>query len=117
MVRIIIAAAVCSFAVITTAQAQSWPARPINLVVPFAAGGPVDTIARIMGARMSEILGQQIMIENIGGAGGMTGSARVAQGRGRTAIRCCCRAAPCSRSTRRSTASRSTTGSPTSSTR
>ena len=50
-------------------------------MVPFAAGGPVDTIARIMGARMGDILGQQIVIENIGGAGGMTGSARVAKSR------------------------------------
>jgi tripartite-type tricarboxylate transporter receptor subunit TctC len=61
------------------AQAQSWPTRPINLVVPYAAGGPVDTIARILAARMSETLGQQIIIENVGGAGGMTGSLRVAK--------------------------------------
>jgi tripartite-type tricarboxylate transporter receptor subunit TctC len=47
--------------------------------VPFAAGGPVDTIARILAARMSETLKQQIIIENIGGAGGMTGAARVAK--------------------------------------
>ena len=60
-------------------QAQSWPTRPVTLVVPYAAGGPVDTIARILGARMSETLGQQIVIENIGGAGGMTGAARVAK--------------------------------------
>jgi tripartite-type tricarboxylate transporter receptor subunit TctC len=61
------------------AQAQSWPTRPINLVVPYAAGGPVDTISRILAARMSETLGQQIIIENVGGAGGMTGSARAAK--------------------------------------
>ena len=47
------------------------------MVVPYAAGGPVDTVARIVAARMSEILGQQMVIENVGGAGGMTGSARV----------------------------------------
>ena len=47
------------------------------MVVPYAAGGPVDTVARIAAARMSEILGQQMVIENVGGAGGMTGSARV----------------------------------------
>ena len=62
-----------------TADAQDWPARPINMVVPYAAGGPVDTIGRIMAARMSELLGQQIIVENIGGAGGMTGAARVAK--------------------------------------
>jgi tripartite-type tricarboxylate transporter receptor subunit TctC len=56
-----------------------WPSRPITLVVPYAAGGPVDTIARIVAARMSEILGQQMVIENVGGAGGMTGAARVAK--------------------------------------
>ena len=59
--------------------AQDWPARSITLVVPYAAGGPVDTIARIMAARLSELLGQQIIIENAGGAGGMTGAARVAK--------------------------------------
>src|ERR1700730_1096172 len=61
------------------APAQNWPSRPITLVVPYAAGGPVDTIARIVSARMSETLGQQIVIENVPGAGGMSGSARVAK--------------------------------------
>jgi tripartite-type tricarboxylate transporter receptor subunit TctC len=61
------------------ALAQSWPSRPITLVVPYAAGGPVDTIARIVSSRMSEILGQQIVVENVGGAGGMTGATRVAK--------------------------------------
>ena len=61
------------------APAQSWPVRPITLVVPYAAGGPVDTIARIVSSRMSGRLGQQIVIENVAGAGGMTGSARVAK--------------------------------------
>ena len=48
-------------------------------MVPYAAGGPVDTIARIIAARLSEILGQQMVIENVGGAGGMTGTVRVAK--------------------------------------
>jgi tripartite-type tricarboxylate transporter receptor subunit TctC len=61
------------------AMAQDWPARPVNLVVPYAAGGPVDTVARIMAARLSEVLGQQVIIENVGGAGGMTGAARTAK--------------------------------------
>jgi tripartite-type tricarboxylate transporter receptor subunit TctC len=61
------------------AMAQDWPARPVNLVVPYAAGGPVDTVARIMAARLSEVLGQQVIIENVGGAGGMTGAARAAK--------------------------------------
>ena len=48
------------------------------MVIPFAAGGPTDVLGRVVGARMSEILGQQVVIENVGGAGGMTGSSRVA---------------------------------------
>jgi tripartite-type tricarboxylate transporter receptor subunit TctC len=64
---------------IGSADAQQWPARPVTLVVPFAAGGPVDTIARIIAARISELLGQQMVIENVGGAGGMTGATRVAK--------------------------------------
>ena len=51
----------------------------MTLIVPYAAGGPVDTLARIMAARMSELLGQQIIVENVGGAGGMTGAARAAK--------------------------------------
>jgi tripartite-type tricarboxylate transporter receptor subunit TctC len=62
-----------------TASAQQWPTRPVTLVVPFAAGGPIDTIGRILAARLSELLGQQMVVENIGGAGGMTGTARVAK--------------------------------------
>jgi tripartite-type tricarboxylate transporter receptor subunit TctC len=79
MMRTVVAASIAFVAAIAPAQAQSWPTRPITLVVPYAAGGPVDTIARIVGARVSEILGQQIIIENVGGAGGMTGAARVAK--------------------------------------
>ena len=61
------------------AAAQEWPTRPVTLVVPYAAGGPVDTLGRILGAGLSDALGQQITIENVGGAGGMTGSNRVAK--------------------------------------
>ncbi len=61
------------------ASAEDWPSRPITVNVPWAAGGPVDTVARIVTARMSEILGQQLIIENVGGAGGSTGAARVAK--------------------------------------
>jgi tripartite-type tricarboxylate transporter receptor subunit TctC len=61
------------------ACAEDWPARPVTMVVPYAAGGPVDTIGRILAARLSEILGQQIVIENAGGAGSMTGASRVAK--------------------------------------
>jgi tripartite-type tricarboxylate transporter receptor subunit TctC len=60
-------------------HAQSWPTRPVTMVVPFAAGGPMDTVGRILAPRLGEVLGQQVVIENVGGAGGMTGSARVAK--------------------------------------
>ncbi len=59
--------------------AQSWPARPVTMVVGFAPGGGTDVLGRIIGRRLSEILGQQVVIENVGGAGGMVGSARVAK--------------------------------------
>ncbi len=59
--------------------AQSWPNRPVTMVVTYVAGGTTDIIGRIIGARLSEILKQQVVIENIGGAGGMTGAARVAK--------------------------------------
>jgi tripartite-type tricarboxylate transporter receptor subunit TctC len=59
--------------------AQNWPTRPVTMVVPFAAGSASDTVGRILGARLSEILGQQVIIENVSGAGGMTGVARVAK--------------------------------------
>jgi len=61
------------------AAAESWPTRPLTMVVPFAAGGGTDVMGRIVGRRLSELLGQQVIIENVGGAGGMVGSARVAK--------------------------------------
>jgi tripartite-type tricarboxylate transporter receptor subunit TctC len=64
---------------IAPAAAQSWPTRPVTMVVPFAAGGGTDVLGRIVGRRLSEVLGQQVIIENVGGAGGMVGSARVAK--------------------------------------
>ena len=61
------------------AAAETWPSRPVTMVVPFAPAGGTDVLGRIVGRRLSEILGQQVIIENIGGAGGMVGSARVAK--------------------------------------
>jgi tripartite-type tricarboxylate transporter receptor subunit TctC len=61
------------------AQAQTYPTRPVTMIVPFAAGGPTDVIARIVGDHMSRTLGQQIVIENVAGAGGTTGITRAAQ--------------------------------------
>jgi tripartite-type tricarboxylate transporter receptor subunit TctC len=59
------------------ASADDWPSRPLSMVVPFAAGSASDTVGRILAAGMAGPLGQQVVIENIGGAGGMTGSLRV----------------------------------------
>jgi tripartite-type tricarboxylate transporter receptor subunit TctC len=64
----------------TPINAQDWPTRPMTMVVPFAAGGAVDVLGRTLATRAAEILGQQIVIENVGGAGGMTGANRVAKG-------------------------------------
>jgi tripartite-type tricarboxylate transporter receptor subunit TctC len=58
---------------------KEYPARPITEIVPFAAGGPTDVIARIAGEHMSKLLGQQLVIENVAGAGGTTGTTRAAQ--------------------------------------
>jgi tripartite-type tricarboxylate transporter receptor subunit TctC len=60
------------------ATAQDYPTRPVTMVIPFAAGGPTDVLGRVVATRLGEILGQQVVIENVGGAGGQTGSKRVA---------------------------------------
>ena len=60
------------------AHAQGYPTRPITVVVPFPAGGPSDVVARIVAEQMGKVLGQTLVIENVGGAGGTIGSARVA---------------------------------------
>ena len=60
------------------AQAQGYPSRPVTVIVPFPAGGPSDVVARIVTEQMGKILGQSMIIENVGGAGGTIGSARVA---------------------------------------
>src|SRR3954453_6112353 len=62
------------------ARAQSYPTRPVTMIVPFAAGGATDVVGRILASRLSELLGQQVLGENVGGAGGMTGASRVAKG-------------------------------------
>ena len=85
MVKKLIAAALFVAAVASSRElaaqpaAPPWPTRPVTMIVPYAPGGPIDTMGRIMGARLGELLGQQIVIENVGGAGGMTGAARVAK--------------------------------------
>src|SRR5262252_787395 len=61
--------------------AETYPARPVRLIVPFAAGGPTDVIARIVAQKLSEAWGQQVVTENMPGAGGNTGVAMVARSR------------------------------------
>ena len=62
------------------ASAQDWPTRPVTMVIPFAAGGPADTVGRILAPGLSEFLGQQVIIENVGGSGGMAGRGRGSRG-------------------------------------
>jgi tripartite-type tricarboxylate transporter receptor subunit TctC len=74
-----ITVAVALLATAGAAHAQEWPTRPVTLVVTFAAGSGDDLVARSFAPRLSELLGQQVVIENVGGAGGMTGASRVAK--------------------------------------
>jgi tripartite-type tricarboxylate transporter receptor subunit TctC len=77
--RILVVAAALAALGAAPAGAQEWPTRPPTMVVPFAAGGPADVLGRILDHRLSELLGQQVIIENAGGAGGTTGSVHVAK--------------------------------------
>jgi tripartite-type tricarboxylate transporter receptor subunit TctC len=77
--RLLAAIAVATIAFGISADAQDFPTRPMTMVIPFAAGGPTDVLGRVIAGHMSEVLGQQVIVENIGGAGGMTGSERVAK--------------------------------------
>ena len=60
-------------------MAQAYPSKPITVIVPFAAGGPTDALARVLWQRMGETLGQQLVIENVGGAGGTIGVNKAAK--------------------------------------
>jgi tripartite-type tricarboxylate transporter receptor subunit TctC len=79
MRKLVLGAVLVLIGLAGAASAQDFPSRPLTMIIPFAAGGPTDVLGRIIAARMGELLGQNVIIENIGGAGGMTGSARVAQ--------------------------------------
>jgi tripartite-type tricarboxylate transporter receptor subunit TctC len=74
----IAAAVVAGLLAASPARAQDWPTRPLTLVVPFSPGGGIDASARVQAQRMSELLGQPIVVENIGAAAGMAGGQRVA---------------------------------------
>jgi len=77
MIRPVVAAAFALFAAL--ACAQSFPTKPVTLIVPFPPGGSTDVVARIMAERMRPLLGQALVIENVGGAGGSIGVGRVAR--------------------------------------
>src|SRR5262249_28330341 len=80
MSRIFVAIAVAaSFAMVENAQAQTYPSRPITIVVPFPAGGPTDALARVLAERMKAALGQSVIVENPTGAAGTIGTGRVAR--------------------------------------
>ena len=75
------AAATClaSFVAAGTAAAQGYPSKPVTLIVPAAAGGPTDTVARLIAESMTKTFGQTVVVENVGGAGGTIGMAKVAR--------------------------------------
>lgn len=77
MQRLLAAALLCLTAF--PAAAQTYPTGPVTMVIPFAAGGPTDVLGRIVAESMSKNLGQPVVVENVGGAGGMTGGSRVAK--------------------------------------
>ena len=80
--RVLVALAVCLITpsiVTDVASAQTYPSRPITLIVPYPPGGATDAISRIIQDAMTRSLGQQIVIENIGGAGGMIAAAKAAR--------------------------------------
>lgn len=75
----IIAAAFAGLLGVGAAMAQGFPNKPISMVVPFAPGGPTDIVARVIAARMTETLGQTVVVENVAGAAGTIGAAKVAR--------------------------------------
>src|SRR5260370_29838486 len=77
MLRLVLIALLAIFA--TPIKAETWPIRPLTMVVPFAAGGPMDAVARILQSALSDALQQQVIVENVGRAGGILGAARVAK--------------------------------------
>jgi putative tricarboxylic transport membrane protein len=77
--KAMLAALALALAALAGPASAAYPERPITLIVPFAAGGPTDVVARIVAEHMGRTLGQQIVVENVAGAGGTTGSIRAAQ--------------------------------------
>jgi tripartite-type tricarboxylate transporter receptor subunit TctC len=78
MLKVMIGAVAGLLGLMASATAQNYPTRSISMVIPFAAGGPTDVLGRVVAAKMGESLGQNVVVENVTGAGGQTGSKRVA---------------------------------------
>ena len=78
-IKLLVLAVTCVLGMAATATAQNFPSRPITIVVPFAAGGPTDTVARIVAEHMRTSLGQPLIVENVVGASGTVGTGRVAR--------------------------------------
>jgi tripartite-type tricarboxylate transporter receptor subunit TctC len=79
MKKLVAIALALLIASIAAAAAETYPSRPVTIVVPYPAGGPTDTLARILADRMRTTLGQSIIVENVAGGGGSVGVARVAR--------------------------------------
>ena len=79
MLRALLACAAITLPILPQAHAQSFPDKPITIIVPFGAGGPTDIVARVIAERLTAILGQRAIVENAPGASGLTGSARAAR--------------------------------------
>src|ERR1700732_5590099 len=77
--KILLCAATLAVLAIGGANAQTYPSRPITIIAPFPPGGPSDALARILSGPLEAALGQPIVIENVGGAGGTIGATRVAR--------------------------------------
>jgi len=77
--RLLLSVALATFVGLAAAHGQVYPSRPVTMIVPFPAGGSTDAIARILAERMRVSLGQPVLIENVGGAGGSIGVGRVAR--------------------------------------
>jgi tripartite-type tricarboxylate transporter receptor subunit TctC len=77
MLRLVLIALLAVF--VPPIKAETWPSRPLTMVVPFATGGPMDAVARILQSALSGALQQQVIVENVSGAGGMIGAARAAK--------------------------------------
>lgn len=78
-IGVAIAIAVSTIAGLGAALAQDYPTKPVTMIVPFAPGGPTDIVARVISTRMTETLGQTVVVENVAGAAGTIGAARVAR--------------------------------------